>query len=161
MMTDRTPADLADRIRHCITDQAETGLGAAGATVVDTELLVAVEELLRRQGEQLDAQTALATHYAGKAVEYKQEWERQGEQLDTLRADKFQMQKLLDRALQEAWDDYVGDTHCHPPDFTVEGGRSNYTLSASFRSNWTLYAAERLSLWLAAAVPQDPEEGRA
>ena len=133
MMTDRTPADLADRIRHCITDQAETGLGAAGATVVDTELLVAVEELLRRQGEQLD----------------------------TLRADKFQMQKLLDRALQEAWDDYVGDTHCHPPDFTVEGGRSNYTLSASFRSNWTLYAAERLSLWLAAAVPQDPEEGRA
>lgn len=76
---------------------------------------------------------------------------------DTLRVDKFEMQKLLDRALQEAWDDYVGDTHCHPPDFTVEGGRSNYTLSASFRSNWTLYAAERLSLWLAAAVPQDPE----
>ena len=138
MAADRTPNELADALEH------------------DAQRVMWHDEVLQkddacRWGGVDTLHWAMDMRAAAALLRV------QGEQLDTLPLDKFEMQKLLDRALQEAWDDYVGDTHCHPPDFTVEGGRSNYTLSASFRSNWTLYAAERLSLWLAAAVPQDPE----
>ena len=69
--------DLADRLdEHAAYDLL---------TPEDVDTMRAAAVLLREQAEQLDIQTALATNYAGKAVEYKQEKERAEEQLDTLR----------------------------------------------------------------------------
>lgn len=57
---------------------------------------VKAEATLREQAEQLDIQTALATNYAGKAVEYKQEKERAEEQLDTLRNEVLRHRRMVE-----------------------------------------------------------------
>lgn len=91
---DRTPNELADVLEGSQNSYIAMMADGHRSIIVRSkddelaecyQLMAEAAVLLRRQGEQLDIQTALATNYAGKAVEYKQEKERAEAQLDTLR----------------------------------------------------------------------------
>jgi hypothetical protein len=141
------PRLIAALLERAVTAEADLralSTRTTGDSKVDLRMLYAYEAGIMER----DAERAARERAEAEARQLREAIATEGYTAEPLRSHVV-------KALQDAWDNYVGDTHCYPDDFRIEGR----TLYAEFGpGNFTVYVANFLGAALLAGVAEGAED---